>query len=562
MSNMDLLIIRVENIWSQKIFLYGNEKIKKDIEYLFRHRGLDIETWDAGSDAYFKEADREGRMLVVCEKEKDNAFEINAEKAGMEQGKDYLYAKEFFLHYNPIFLERKNRKLAVWGTGICAAALWDMLDQWGLASEIDFYIDNAKGKTMFKEKQVVSPMEIKDWKEMYVIVATSQYQWEIYEQLEGYGLQQNEDYIHYNVVGQDYVGLLEKACFTEENYPYFCHRPFGYCDVIGDNLYLCCPDFLPVSAGSMRAESFMECWDSYIARILRLSILNGTFAFCNKQYCDLFDFHQDVETRDSKMKNYEKEPSEYPNTLMVGTDYSCNLKCPSCRGTVCVASLEERAEMERQAEDLLEHVVPYVNRLWMAGSGEVFFSKIYRNMLEDKRCKDRKSINILSNGTLFDEEIWKRLENASYESIEVVISMDGIKDATIETLRKGADARKLKQNLEFLGGLRKQGKIQKLFLSCVLQATNVAELHELLDYCQEIGVDKVQFLKLKDNGEYAHNDEQFSGMSVFDEDDCLKGEYEPYFTEALLSHPLADWFNSTNALQVEKRPRLDKYDTF
>ncbi len=562
MSDMGLLNRKVENIWNRKIFLCGNEQIKKDVEYLFKHRGLDLKTWDTSSDAYFKAVDREDQMLVVCEKEKNEAFEINAERAGMTQGQDYLYVKEFFLHYNPVFLERKNRKLAVWGTGICASAFWDTLDKWGLASEIAFYIDNHKSKSTFKGKQVVSPVELKDWAELYVVVATSQYQWEIYEQLNEYGLQRNKDYIHYSIAGQDYVELLGQVCFTEERYPYFCHRPFGYCDVIGSELYLCCPDFLPISAGSMKAEPFRECWDSYVARILRLSILNGTFAFCDKDYCDLFDFLQDAGTDDRVTDPYEQEAPRHPNTLMVGTDYSCNLSCPSCREAVCTASLEERTEMDRQAEDLLEHVIPHVDRLWMAGSGEVFFSKTYRNMMEDKRCKDRRSISILSNGTLFDEENWKRLEGAAYESIEVVISMDGIKDETIETLRRGADAQKLKRNLEFLGKLRKQGKIQKLFLSCVLQAANVTELRGLLDYCQEIGVDKVQFLKLKSNGTYAHNGEQFKEASIFDEDDCLKEAYKPYFTEALLSHPLADWFNSTSALQVEKRPRLDEYDTF
>jgi hypothetical protein len=561
-SDMDLLNRRVENICNRKIFLFGNEQIKSDVEYLFKHRGLDLKTWDAGDDAYFKTVGREDQMLVVCEKERNEAFEINAEKAGMKQGQDYLYVKEFFLHYNPVFLERRNRTLAVWGTGICASVLWDTLEKWSLASEIDFYVDNAKGKSAFKGKQVVSPKEIKDWKEIYVIVATSQYQWEIYKQLNEYGLQKNKDYIHYSVASQDYVELLEKACFPEVRYPYFCHRPFGYCDVIGSDLHLCCPDFLPISAGSMQAGSFMECWDSYVARILRLSILNGTFAFCNKQYCDLFDFDESIKPKEGAMGDYKREASQYPNTLMVGTDYSCNLNCPSCREAVCVASSEERKELDRQAEDLLEHVIPHVGRLWMAGSGEVFFSKTYRNMMEDKRCKDRRSISILSNGTLFNEEQWEKIEACSYESVEVVISMDGIKDTTIETLRRGADAQKLKHNLEFIGNLRKQNKIQRLFLSCVLQAANVAELQELLDYCQKIGVDKIQFLKLKDNGEYACDDEQFSGMSVFDKDNCLKERYKPYFTKALLSHPLADWFNSTSALRVEKRPRIDEYDTF
>ncbi len=353
--------------------------------------------------------------------------------------------------------------------------------------------------------------------------------------------------------------MLEKVCFAQRKYSCHCRRPFGYCDVISGEVYGCCPDFLPVSFGNLRFESFWDCWNSYAARIVRLSILNGTFAFCSRQYCDLFEFEKEEKRLLKPEASYEGSLLEYPHTLMVGIDYSCNLQCPSCRKEPCIARGEEREEMDRQAEDLLEHVIPHVRRLWLAGSGEVFFSRVYKRMLQDERCRKRGNISILSNGTLFDEKVWKSLEE-SYPLVEAAISMDGIRDATIEKLRRGADAKKLKKNLEFLGKLRKSQKIQKLFLNCVLQAENVAELYELLEYCREIGVDKVQFLKLKDNGIYTEG-ERFGSMSVFDRKDCLKEEYKPYFTEEVLGHPLADWFNSTRALGVEKKPRLDEYDT-
>ncbi len=560
MDNIDLL--NNVNIWDKEIILYGDEKIRNDIEYLFKSRGLNIRSCDINDDVCFIETNRSDRLIVLCRKAKDETFEVHAKELGMKQGEHYLYAKDFFLYYDPIFLERKNKKLAVWGTGACANELWEILNQRGLASEIAFYIDNAEGKNMFRGKQVLNPMEIKNRCDIYIIVATREFQWDIYQQLNEYGFQRKKDYVHYNVIARDYGKLLEKACFTEEQYPYFCHRPFGYCDVIGDHLYLCCPDFLPISAGSMQFEPFMDCWNSYIAHILRLSIVNGSFAFCNKQYCDLFDFHKITSTREELKANYEKSPLEHPNTLMVGIDHSCNLRCPSCRKEVYVAAADERKELDRRAEDLLENVLPYVNRLWLAGSGEVFFSKTYRKILADRRCKQRSSISILSNGVLFDEDNWKLLEDACYESIEVAVSMDGMKNETIEKLRRGASAQKLKRNLEFLGRLRKQGKIQRLFLSCVVQADNIAELQELLNYCQDIGVDKIQFLKLKDNGAYADNDDQFDEVSVFDDEGRIKKRFKPYFTEELLFHSLADWFNSSDVLQAEKKPRLDIYDTF
>lgn len=547
------------DIWGKKIILHGDPKIKKDFVFLFEK--LNIEQDEAlCNDIQFLSENKGHYFIIICKKEKDQFFEIKMEQAGLKYDKDYFYIQDFFPYYNPMFLERGERKLAVWGTGMASSALYDVLNDRGYAPEISFYIDNTLDKKNFKGKAVVSPSEVKDRKDLYIVVATYRYQWEIYEQLEEYGFREGVDYTHCNTVSQDYTKLLEKVCFTEAKYSHSCSRPFGYCDVIGGNLYLCCPDFLPIPAGNMESEYFKECWNSYIAHILRLSVINGTFAFCNKQYCDLFDFdhepkiHVEMKTRDRYAY------SEYPRTLMVGIDYSCNLRCPSCRNGVCVADTKEREEIDRWAEDLLEHVIPYVNRLWLAGNGEVFFSPTYKAILNDKRCEGRSNISILSNGTLFDKKNWYHLEQ-TYKSIEVVISMDGIKNETIEKLRKGADAVKLKQNLEFLGKMRKEGRIKKLFLSCVLQAANVAEVYDLLEYCKNIGVDKVQFLKLKNNGIYI-DDEEFDKMSIFDRNEKVKKEYSPYIRGEVLSHPLADWFNNTESFGVEKKKRLDEYDTF
>lgn len=547
--------IKNTDIWNRKIILFGNEQMQLDFKYLFGK--LDIEQIPLGSDLSFTKK-LKNFLIVVCEQEKNSAFEIAAQKYGLNCGTDYVYIRDFFLYYNPMFLERGKRELAVWGTGASALELWKTLDKKGIVSEIDFYIDNARDKSIFKGKPVVSPLEIKDRTDVYIIVATREYQWEIYRQAEEYGFQQTKDYIHYSAVTKNYNEMIEKVCFAEKRYPYDCLRPFGYCDLVGDNLYFCCPDFLPISAGSMRYETFMGCWNSYAARVMRLSICNKTYAFCNKQYCDLFCFDEDSEIYEKTELDYERSYSEYPKTLMVAIDHSCNLRCPSCRKEAYIATAEERIEISREAEDLLENVVPYVDRLWLAGSGEVFVSPIYRGILNDDRCQNRTSISILSNGTLFDENNWKLIKDA-YRSIEVVISMDGIRDETIERLRKGADAKELKRNIEFLGELRKGGKINKLFISCVLQADNVEEIYDLLEYCRAIGVDKVQFLKLHNHGVYLDNDE-YDRNSVYDQNGFIKDKYKCFFKKELLMHPLADWFNNADQLGVEKRDRLDRYE--
>ena len=132
---------------------------------------------------------------------------------------------------------------------------------------------------------------------------------------------------------------------------------------------------------------------------------------------------------------------------------------------------------------------------------------------------------------------------------------------SIEKLRRGADAEKLKKNLRFLGEKRKEGKIKSLFVNCVLQAANVAEIYEMLEYYKKIGVDKVQFSRLLINRAHL-NDKIQEQMSIYDNDGYLKEKYRCYFTEKVLLHPLADWANNAKYLGVQKKMKRDEYDLF
>lgn len=534
---------------NRKLILCGNEKIKNDIKYLFQE--LSFEQIDINDEVDWSKDDKESFFIIVCESSRKKKMEDFFQRFELVYGKNYIYSKDFFAYYNPMFLKRRNRKLAVWGTGEAAAELWQILDDRGFSTEIEFYIDNANEKKYFMGRPVILPAELKGNDEVFIIVASRLYHWEIYQQLKQYGFLAGTDFVHFSEVNKDYSLMLEKVCFVESKYAFRCPRPFGYCDVIEGDLYACCPDYLPVSLGNMNSNTFWECWDSYIARILRLSVTNGTFAFCNKAYCDVFDFDIDLQGNDKEPLNENTiiEDKHNLEMLMVGIDYSCNLRCPSCRDKICVADVEERKNIDRWAEDLLENVIPYAKRLWLAGCGETFFSPTYKKMLNDERCKKRKTINILSNGMLFDETAWKMLEG--YQEIEVAISMDGIKNETIEMLRRGGNADKLKKNLKMLGELRKNNKIKELCISCVLQAANVDELYDLLEWCKEIGIDRVSFLRIKDNGIYTKNQELFDKASLFDENDCLKENYKAYFTNDLLYHPLADWTNNAKSIGIE-----------
>ena len=97
------------------------------------------------------------------------------------------------------------------------------------------------------------------------------------------------------------------------------------------------------------------------------------------------------------------------------------------------------------SDDKLRNIAFYAGRLgqsgWldntdtlvMAGNGEVFFSKAYRSLLYDHIGERRKSIQILSNGTLFSEDEFQHLKQI-YEEISVSISVDSMRKEMYERL--------------------------------------------------------------------------------------------------------------------------------
>ncbi len=139
-------------IWEKKIILYGSSEMRADFKYLFPEVSV-IGEEPCGKIGR-KEDQGQEVFRVVCGNRPDGAFEAFAGEQGLRYKENYLYMKDFFRYYNPMFLERGNRKLAVWGTGGAAWELWEKLEQKGLSSEIDFYID--KEDLLPREKGSVS----------------------------------------------------------------------------------------------------------------------------------------------------------------------------------------------------------------------------------------------------------------------------------------------------------------------------------------------------------------------------------------------------------------------
>ncbi len=255
------------------------------------------------------------------------------------------------------------------------------------------------------------------------------------------------------------------------------------------NLWGCCPGWIQKPFGNFLFD-YDNIDDNYFARIIKLSQINKTFCFCDLTQCRYYG------KPEIDYKDLDFNIPKFPLQLTVSIDRKCNLRCNSCRKEFYVAS-PEREKFTRDITDrLIESDILNHTDVLLAGQGEVFYSENYDKILKSLTKTDK--IKILSNGTLFNEEKWNLLY-PKFQEIHVSISIDALSKDTYIKLRHG-NYDDLMKNLDMLGKLRKEGKIEQLWFNFVVQKENMNEMIDFVKFAKDHFVDKLQFTKLNNWG--------------------------------------------------------------
>ena len=93
---------------------------------------------------------------------------------------------------------------------------------------------------------------------------------------------------------------------------------------------------------------------------------------------------------------------------------------------------------------------------------------------------------ISTNGHFLDEESCRRLAESKFDKI--IVSMDGISEASYLSYRKKGNLKKVLRGIEFLSSeLIKRGKGKKLELQVLVNKYNEREMGKLLNYSKSVG---------------------------------------------------------------------------
>ena len=528
--------------------IYGINRVAKDFMYMFpelnitafvddNYHGSEYDgkkVFPSGSLTYVREI---ADSVIICgfdNKDKENKL-VSLE---CKHFTDYLFADDFFESVNDYGkkINPANKKVVIWGTGDNAKKFSVYFPHFNPI----FYIDSYKNTDVFFEKPVKKPDNISNWNEYFVIIAVQKDQ-EIVDRLKKIGMQQDTDFVNANVVMNTPSEMLRATIYDKHMYNLHCLTPLNHLELLTDgNLYCCCSTFMR-SIGSVKNGQISDVWKSKIHRIICLSVLNRTYTFCKKNMCPLFFGKNNMTQFDehSLMQCKYEEMRPTPAVTAIGFDYTCNLKCETCRNETRVAVKDEQERMFRLADLTINELLAKTEFFVLAGDGEVFFSPAYKKIYQSPQMNNVPYIRILSNGTLFNEDNWDVFKKNKSGKILLTASVDAATKATYESIRRNGNFDILKRNMKFAGDLRKHGDLAYFRMNFVVQRHNYQEIPAFIKWGMEIGADEVFFTKILNWGTFSAD--EFRQISMFEDDGITpKQELKIVLDNPLLKEKIVD----------------------
>lgn len=309
----------------------------------------------------------------------------------------------------------------------------------------------------------------------------------------------------------------------------FCANPFRWFEVTGwyepkGDVFMCCPTWLEKPIGNLQQQSVAEVWNGEAAQEIRRSILDGSFRYCNESRCPFLQTVsgpvqkiEDVDDDDLKMVVDEQLTllPYGPREINCSYDKSCNLSCPTCRTQVIVESRHKRQILQIQ-DRIHNEALQDAHLLYITGSGDPFGSPFFRKWLQSMQKEDLpnlKTLRLHTNAQLWTPKMWDTIAADIQALVKIVeISIDAASPETYAINRRGGTFENLLQNLEFISELRRNGPLEKVTISMVVQENNFKEMPDFVQLGKRFGLDVVYFSQLVNWGTFSP--EEFTQRAI------------------------------------------------
>lgn len=289
--------------------------------------------------------------------------------------------------------------------------------------------------------------------------------------------------------------------------------------------------------GNLMNHTLPELYHSEQAKKLRERLVRQDYSKCLVDGCPYLMMGEigDVQVELGELP-------EYPEELYMAFENDCNYHCRSCtihnlRKNKTKEEIEYKSKI---IEERIRQAMPYVKKTGANGVGELFTSKKILKLLSEWRPiapAEECSVVLETNGSLFDEEHWKQIENLGQYNLSVIITVMSFDEAVYQYL-SGVKypIERIEDNLRFVKGLREKNIINELRIGTVVMPENFRTIPEFARRCiEEFGADYVR-LRPYDNWGGQNDMEEFF-MNIRNPKHPHYSEYKEVMKHPYLSHP-------------------------
>ena len=246
--------------------------------------------------------------------------------------------------------------------------------------------------------------------------------------------------------------------------------------------------------GKLSENTMEEIYNSDEAKLIRNMHINKDYSNCNPNACPYVACGT-VEENSIEIEEIPRLPRE----LHLAYENICNYRCVTCTIPDCMENKRKETleEKYKKIDSELMKVLPYVHTLGANGLGEFFVSPHTMNLMqnwnpvfEDNKC----SAHIETNGSLFNEKNWSKVDNLARFNLSVSITVMSFEEGAYQNISgTRLPVSNIIDNLKFVKFLREKGIINHLELATVYQMGNFRTLPEFTRRCiEEFGADYVR----------------------------------------------------------------------
>lgn len=307
--------------------------------------------------------------------------------------------------------------------------------------------------------------------------------------------------------------------------------------------------------GSLSCQNIKEIYHGKHADELRAKLIERDYSLCNMDACPYLAMN-DMENH---MIEIDEIP-EYPEELYLAFEQVCNYHCTSCTVPEIMKNNKMR-DLESGydiIEKQLEEALPHVKKISANGCGELFVSKRILKLLANWKPLapiEQLSVSLETNGSLFDEEHWKQIENLGKYHLSVSITVMSFDEPTYQLLSgTRLPISKIEDNLRFVKSLREKGIVNYLEIATVVQERNFRYLPEFTRRCiEEFGADYVRLRPYMPWGAREPEIEWFT--DIRNPNHPYYNEYKEIMKNEIFKHPLVhDWSGGLDTVNIKAFP--------